>query len=285
MNICLFGGTFDPVHNGHVAIAQAAAQRFSLKQVLFCPAYLSPFKAQQKTAPYPHRFAMLALALQGKRGFLVSDLESPAVTGGNAPNYTIDTVVRLRKSLPKSGRLFFLCGIDAFEQIAKWHRAEDLLASVEFIVASRPGHSLADVASALPESIRPDKAVIAASRKVESEDLVLRGATIHLLPETHEAAASTELRDALRAKRGVGRFVDAAVLEYIQRQRLYAQMPEKEESEPSTQASPAPMERAKRASKSRSASPRAARSSAQAKPNKSARVIDFPKGKRQRRTE
>lgn len=235
MNICLFGGTFDPIHLGHLEIARAAADRFQLKQVLFCPAYQSPFKREQRHAPYPHRFAMVALAIAGQGGedgkedgkndkrFLVSDLESPMTTtsAGEAPNYTVDTVRRLKKQLGKSDRLFFLCGMDAFKDIARWHEPEALLASCEFIVAARPGFPLADVAAALPEKMRPSKAVLAASRELKSDALVLPGANIHLLTETAEDASSTSVRVAIGNKRPTTRQLPPLVAAYIKRQRLY----------------------------------------------------------------
>lgn len=228
MNICLFGGTFDPIHLGHLEIARAAADRFQLKQVLFCPAYQSPFKQEQRHAPYPHRFAMVALAIAGEDGendkrFLVSDLESPMTTtsAGEAPNYTVDTVRRLKKQLGKSDRLFFLCGMDAFKDIAKWREPEALLASCEFIVAARPGYPLAEVAAALPEKMRPSKAVLAASRELKSDALVLPGANIHLLTETAEDASSTSVRVAIGNKRPTARQLPPSVAAYIKRQRLY----------------------------------------------------------------
>ncbi len=97
-------------------------------------------------------------------------------------NYSIDTVRRLKASLKKADRLFFLIGIDAFRDIAKWHEARALLAECEFVVASRPGYSLRDVAEALPEELRPAAAVTKPFHKQPaSGDLVLPGVTLHLL--------------------------------------------------------------------------------------------------------
>ncbi|MEO8724574.1 MAG: nicotinate (nicotinamide) nucleotide adenylyltransferase [Acidobacteriaceae bacterium] len=229
MNICLFGGTFDPIHLGHLEIARAAADRFQLKQVLFCPAYQSPFKQGEQSAAYPHRFAMVALAIaaeeegEGDKRFLASDLESPVRSAGETPNYTVDTVRRLKQQLGKSDRLFFLCGMDAFKDIAKWHEAEALLACCEFVVAARPGFPLADVAAALPASLRPAKAVLAASKQLQSDALVLRGANIHLLTETAEDASSTSVRLAIGNKHPTARQLPPLVAAYIKRQRLYQQ--------------------------------------------------------------
>ncbi len=163
MNIGLFGGSFDPVHRGHLSLAQAAASRYSMRQVLFVAGNVPPHKQKQPVTPFVHRYAMVALAIQDEKQFVPSLLEAPAElnTSGagkgknpasNAVNYSIDTVRRLKASLKQSDRLFFLIGIDAFRDIAKWREAQALLAECEFVVASRPGYSLRDVAEALPES-------------------------------------------------------------------------------------------------------------------------------------
>jgi nicotinate-nucleotide adenylyltransferase len=236
MNICLFGGTFDPVHKGHIEIARAAADRFQLKQVLFCPAQESPFKLKQKSAPYAHRFAMLALATQEDRRFLVSEMESAEVTGGQGPNYTIDTVRRLQKRPPKSARLFFLCGADTFKDIAKWRESEALLAACEFIVAARPGFPIVDIAAALPDSLRPNDSVLNASRSLQLNSLVLPGAKVHLLTETAEQSSSTEVRLFLGNKKAAARHLHPAVAEYIKKHGLYRAKETGAESEPETPA-------------------------------------------------
>jgi cytidyltransferase-related domain len=160
MNIGLFGGTFDPIHNGHLALAQAAASRFSLGSVLFVPSSIPPHKQNHSLTPFLHRYVMVALATGGEKRFTASLLEAPELAAlesraGKAAksqvqdppvNYSIDTVRRLKRSLKKSDRLFFLIGIDAFVDIAKWREATALLKECSFVVASRPGFSLRDVA-------------------------------------------------------------------------------------------------------------------------------------------
>src|ERR1700758_2474856 len=128
MNIGLFGGTFDPIHRGHIALAQAARDRCQLKQIHFVPANVPPHR-DQPHASYFHRFAMVVLATANEKTFLPSALEAPGVAvmpapskasrqkGHEAPagaNYSIDTVSRFKQSLRKSDRLVFLIGIDAF---------------------------------------------------------------------------------------------------------------------------------------------------------------------------
>src|SRR5947209_19985358 len=111
MNIGLFGGSFDPIHRGHVALAEAAAERFSLKQVLFVPANVPPHKQKQPLTRFVHRYAMVALATQNDRRFVPSLLEAPTDDAKLAANYSIETVRRLKQTLKKSDKLYFLIGI------------------------------------------------------------------------------------------------------------------------------------------------------------------------------
>jgi len=228
MNIGLFGGTFDPIHHGHLALARAAQDRFELGRIHFVPCNIPPHRPQGPVASYFHRYAMVALATKGEKAFLPSLLEAPEASpsgagrSGPRPNYSIDTVRRLKQSLKKSDRLFFLMGIDAFDGIAKWHEPEALLRECEFIVASRPGFSLADVANALPEKLRPKAAVSKPFAKQPAKgDLVLAGATIHLLDGVHQPASASAIREAVAGKRPLGKFLDAAVAEYIKKMELY----------------------------------------------------------------
>jgi nicotinate-nucleotide adenylyltransferase len=226
MNIGLFGGTFDPVHKGHLALARAAMERYKLHRILFVPANVPPHKQKQPLLPFMHRFAMLVLATAEEKAFVPSLLEGPESVdrkaGGAKPNYSIDTVRRLKESFKASDRLFLLIGMDAFAEIAQWHQAEALFRECEFVVASRPGYSLADVANALPEKLRPRPEVTKPFHKQKAAgDLVLSGATIHLLEDLHQPASATVIREAAAAGKPLGRFVDAGVAEYIRKMGLY----------------------------------------------------------------
>jgi nicotinate-nucleotide adenylyltransferase len=229
MNIGLFGGTFDPIHRGHLALAQAAAARYSLRQVLFVPANVPPHKQKHPLTPFIHRYVMVALATQHEKEFVPSLLEAPEFTtshagtaGPAAVNYSIDTVRSLKKSLKKSDRLFFLIGIDAFRDIAKWHQARALLAECAFIVASRPGYSLRDVAESLPEDLRPPATVTRPFHKQPATgDLVLPGVTLHLLEGVQQSVSATAIRDAAAQGKPLTRWLDPKVADYIKKQALY----------------------------------------------------------------
>lgn len=233
MNIALFGGTFDPIHRGHLALARAAMERCKLHRIHFVPANIPPHKQRQALTPFLHRFTMLALATAEEKAFVPSLLEAPEETEfgrkvrgdkpENAkPNYTIDTVRRLKQSFKASDRLFLLIGMDAFADIAKWHQSEALFRECEFVVAGRPGYSLADVANALPESLRPRAEVTKPFHKQPaSGDLVLSGVTIHFLGDLRQPASATAIREAAAAGKPLGRFVEPIVAEYIKKMGLY----------------------------------------------------------------
>jgi len=219
------------LHRGHLALARAALAQYKLHRIHFVAANVPPHKQRQPLSPFLHRFTMLALATAGEKAFVPSLLEGPeenAAPVGRSksrpekPNYSIDTIRRLKQSFKVSDKLFLLIGIDAFADIAEWHQAEALFRECEFVVASRPGYSLADVANALPESLRPRPEVTRPFHKqAAAGDLVLKGVTIHLLADLHQSASATAIREAAAAGKPLGRFVDAPVAEYIQKMGLY----------------------------------------------------------------
>ena len=219
MKLALFGGTFDPVHRGHLAIARAATEKFGLDQVYFVPADLPPHKLHRDLTEFHHRYAMLALATAENPRFVPSLLDSK--TG--QPNYSIQTVRRLKQTLRKSDSLYFLIGIDAFLEISTWYHPVELLAECDFIVANRPGYSLADIGAALPEALRPAPHVLQALRKQQaSGTIALPSTTIHLLPEVKEKVSSTQIRAAAhKSVKELSRYVPEAVAAYIRKEHLY----------------------------------------------------------------
>jgi nicotinate-nucleotide adenylyltransferase len=229
MNIGLFGGTFDPIHRGHIALAQAAREQFKLGRVLFVPANIPPHKQAQLHTAFEHRYAMLALATASEKAFVPSLLEAPvgrpgptAGTKVTPPNYSIDTIHHVKQTFKTSDQLYFLIGIDAFRDIAKWHQSEALFEECTFIVGSRPGYSLADIANSLPEKLRPAAHVTKPFEKQPAKgDLVLSGATVHLLDTVHQAISGTAIRQAVAAGKSLAKFVDPAVANYIKKLGLY----------------------------------------------------------------
>lgn len=228
MNIGLFGGTFDPVHRGHIAVAHAALEKYKLNRIHFVPANVPPHKQRQPLSPFLHRFAMLVLATASEKAFVPSLLEAPEESLPTKkereprPNYTIDTVKKLKQLLKPADKVFLIIGMDAFADIATWHQAEALFRECEFVVASRPGSSLADVANALPQSLRPRPEVTKPFQKqAASGDLVLKSATIHFLGDLKQPASATAIRTAVAAGKPLARFLDPAVADYIKKMGLY----------------------------------------------------------------
>ncbi len=135
MRLGILGGTFDPIHKAHLALAREAARQCHLDRVLFVPASHPPHKSGITHATYEHRVRMTELACAGEPHFEVSRLEE------NTTSYSIDTISKLRSRLSSEDRLFFLIGGDAFAEIESWRRWREVVSAVTFIVASRPGHS------------------------------------------------------------------------------------------------------------------------------------------------
>lgn len=225
--IAFFGGSFDPPHRGHLAVAKVAADHFALDQVLFAPVAIQPFKDKLSVTPFFHRYAMTTLACQADLRFFPSLLDAPADEHSpdlpnSTPNYTIDTLKKLRARLPVSSqhRLFTLLGADSWLQIARWHCAAELLGLTDWIVASRPGFSLAQAGQALPAQM------IAEQIRESGEDVLLlrhpgnRETRVFFLPFLQEDISATGLRVELEQSRAQ---VDLppSVEDYIMKTGLY----------------------------------------------------------------
>ena len=191
MKIAIFGGTFDPVHNAHIAVASAALERFSLDRVLLIPAANPPHKIAGQTEEYEHRYRMVELACMG-----ISGLEPSGLEAGVEKSYSIHTIERVRSMLTPKDLLFFLIGADAFAEVRTWFRWEEVIRAVEFIVVSRPGH---------PFESPP-------------------GAVIHRLETVWMDVSSSAIREQIAQGIRPADLPDA-VFEYIQGQRLYGCCP------------------------------------------------------------
>jgi nicotinate-nucleotide adenylyltransferase len=153
--IAFFGGSFDPPHLGHLAVARAARDAFHLDTVLFAPVGAQPLKPEGSAASFDDRVAMTRLAIAGEPGFAVSLVDGPKYSGaGDAlPNYTIDTLNALRAEFGSNCVLYCLVGADSFFGLPQWHRAAEIPYAAALIVASRPGESLAGLQAALPPGL------------------------------------------------------------------------------------------------------------------------------------
>ena len=134
--IALYGGTFDPVHVGHLEIARKVSQLFEIEKVLFIPAQMAPHKIGRSVTEPIHRYAMLALATQNDPGLSISTFELEAPDR----RYTVDTVERFQQMLGDSTELFFIMGADSWSEITTWREWERLLSLTNHIVVTRPGY-------------------------------------------------------------------------------------------------------------------------------------------------
>jgi nicotinate-nucleotide adenylyltransferase len=134
VKLAIFGGTFDPIHNAHLAVARAAADRFHLDRVLFVPAARPPHKQVGAHASYDDRVRMAELACASDPRFEVSRLEE-----NTERSYSIETIEKLRARLAPDDELFFIIGADAFADIQTWRRWRDVVRGVHFLVVNRPG--------------------------------------------------------------------------------------------------------------------------------------------------
>ena len=212
-SVALFGGTFDPIHAGHVAVAEAAQKRFHLDTIHFVPSARPPHKTKPALTPFVHRYAMVALACADHADFRPSLAEAP---DGAAPHafYTIDTVRRYRREHPDD-HLFFIVGADQFLEIPTWKNYEALLDSCDFIIASRPGFRLDALRLVLP----PEK--MGRTPSNDPSKIVLRKSVVHLLTTVSSHISSTEVRNRLDRRQNIHGLVPKPVEEYIRGQALY----------------------------------------------------------------
>jgi nicotinate-nucleotide adenylyltransferase len=214
VNIALFGGTFDPIHAGHLQAARSASRKFRLDQVLFIPTGNPPHKYRDHFTTFPQRFAMVALACAENPRFMPSLLEAP--TPERKPRYSINTVRAAKRLLRPADQLFFLIGMDAFLDLPHWHEYRRLLDLVNFIVVSRPGFNPHEIRKVIP----PD--LIREGRGITRPDSVhLRRSRLQVLRGVDVPVASRDIREAIEAGRRVTGLVPPLVEEYILKEGLY----------------------------------------------------------------
>jgi nicotinate-nucleotide adenylyltransferase len=221
--IALFGGSFDPIHCGHLGVARAADRRFNFDEIHFIPSSRPPHKLKQHLAPFPHRFAMVALACTEHPHFVPSLAEAGENFSGTQLHYSVDTVRYFRHVYHGDGdRIFFMIGADAFLDIPMWKEYETLLGLCDFIIANRPGIR--------PEALRlvipPDLTAPRGRKEMEAappSQVVadLRGTTVYLLENVSNDVSATEIRRRAQRGQSIHGLVSSRVEEYILKQGLY----------------------------------------------------------------
>jgi len=211
----LFGGTFDPVHHGHLRAGEEIRQAFSLSWVEFLPARIPPHKTDQPLTDIAHRVAMLRLAVEGNPYFRVSEVEATR----EGVSYLVDTLKTYREHYPSDVSLYFIMGMDSFQEIATWHRYPELFRLSHFVVIARPGYERPE----LSEVVSPDVASQFAPRAGESDCLEHTGGhRIYFRETTLLDVAASRLRTWIREDRTVRYLIPERVWEYVQENGLYA---------------------------------------------------------------
>jgi nicotinate-nucleotide adenylyltransferase len=217
--IGILGGTFDPVHVGHVDTALAAQRALALDRVLVMPSGTPPHRSSPPSASRFHRFAMAALAVTGVPGLMVSDLE----IGVTDPCYTFDTLARLHRTGLLASQIFFITGADAFAEIDTWSRYPEVLEMAHFVVVSRPGHAAAALPSKLPAlAARMRGATVQASTTVTASATLPAALDVVLVDAPTRNVSSTEVRRQLESGKSIADLVPAAVDTYIRQHGLYS---------------------------------------------------------------
>lgn len=237
--IAFFGGSFDPPHLGHLAVARAAQTALRLDTVLFAPVGAQPLKPEGSTASFEDRVVMTRLAIAGVPGFEVSLADSPRANG--TPNYTVNTLEKLRGDFSES-TLYCLMGADSFVQLRQWHRAAEVPFTAQLIVASRPGLPLDDLRAMLPVGLglEPASNFEQSEGNTEGRQIALRSysitnrtgrrAPLYVLPGLDSEISASQIREWIRTGAGlIGErnkaqneaLLPEAVAEYIRSRGLY----------------------------------------------------------------
>ncbi len=207
--IGLLGGTFDPVHYGHLQLAESALEEFRLDKVIFIPSAQPPHKKETSLTLFSHRLAMLSLAKQGLESF-----ECDAIEGTLAkPSYTIDTLRALRRHFKTDCQLYFIIGADAFLDILTWKSYLEVLQTVHILLSGRKGYNWTNVANLLRKLHYKEHRNSWVGDNTKKE--------IFLLNKTPEEYSSSVVRNMIKNGESVHRLIPQAVLEYIQKNKLY----------------------------------------------------------------
>jgi len=209
----ILGGTFDPVHFGHLRAAEEVVDAFDLSTVMFIPAAKPPHKEERELTSFTHRWRMLELALVGNPRFALSDLENRRP----GKSYSVETLTQLLRQLGQDALLYFIVGLDAFFALPTWHRYRDLFSLCHFVVVARPGYSLAELDdmlhAAVSEDYRFDERV---SGFVHPEQR-----TVYVHQATLMDISSSKIREYVSRGRSVRYLLPVEVETYIHEQGLY----------------------------------------------------------------
>ncbi len=192
----IMGGTFDPIHLGHLKVAEVARARFSLAKVIFVPALCPPHKSIKDITPFEHRYKMVTLAIKDMPCFESSRIEMEM----SCPSYAGDTIKAFKEKYGNSWQLYFITGLDIFQTIVDWDRSRTYPGLCQFIGATRPGYNREEIEKNIPDDFLP---------------------YIDIIEEPRLSISSTEIRSRVRAHKPIDKMVPKAVRDYIITWGLY----------------------------------------------------------------
>lgn len=216
MRIGVYGGTFDPIHNGHLEIARAVTENFRLDRLLIVPSARPPHKNTPASHPFD-RYAMAVLATDGLTDLFVSPIELEAP---DEP-YTFQTIGKIRLAFGPESSLFFLMGSDSFEDLPQWKKPELIIAESNMIVACRPGH---DIKTGSHASFARTIDLRGQTQGPES-DSALASRSLYLTDYVVSEVSSTDIRKLVRMGESISGLVPSSVANHIQKYGLYQTAP------------------------------------------------------------
>lgn len=176
MRIGILGGSFNPIHFGHLVLAEQAKEKFKLDKVIFVPANISPHKTKAELADASHRYKMAALAIAGNPAFEISDFEIKS----EGKSYSINTLREFKRRFGKKARLYFIAGSDSLKKLSTWKQVKEIFEISQFVVAKRPNFSL----KKLPPKVRPFDAISVGISSSGIRKRIKKGLSIrYLVPE------------------------------------------------------------------------------------------------------
>lgn len=217
MKIGIFGGTFNPIHYGHLRSAEESREALSLDKIVFVPCFLPPHKGQKNISPSEQRVEMLQMAISHKADFEVSRIELDR----KGHSYSVETFRELRKVYSDDESLYFIIGADSFVEISSWKDYEELFQLTNFIVVTRPGY-MQGFEGKSPSSLLP--VAIQSHFCYDSRKKILHhdsGQDIHFLETTGFDIASTQVRKYAAEGKSITYLLPPEVERYIEEKRLY----------------------------------------------------------------
>lgn len=190
MRIGLLGGTFDPIHKGHLYLAKKVSSKLSLEKIIFIPTYLPPHKTDVKITPARHRYNMVRLAIAGNKRFEASNIEIKR----KGRSYSVETLRQVRRRYGNSAEIFFITGSDSMQELDKWKDLRGILRLCSFVVVKRPGFAIKNISTSF---------IIL---NIDAKDI-----------------SATDIRNRRERGQSISKMVPKKIVDYVKKNKLYPQ--------------------------------------------------------------